>query len=172
MAIPTLESDGKMPDGYAKTQPYACLSYTAGNQTSGGTTSENIVALDTEMEKNRIFHDNATNNSQIRVADAGVYKFIVTYVVNAAAAGKTFEAWMKKNGSNVANSTIHESMPNSGDQIITRSYIITLAALDYIEFAWCSRDDGTMILEKNTGGASPTSPDAPCVMVCVHRVSL
>ena len=92
--------------------------------------------------------------------------------MNATAGGKNFDLWLLLNGSNVANSNIHESLPNSGDQLITRTYVISVSANDYIEWNWCSRDDAGLILETQSSGASPTTPVAPCALLTVTRISL
>jgi hypothetical protein len=170
--VPRLDSDGKFPEIYGKVQPYGSFAYVSGNQTSGGTTTANKLLFDTDLYKSRLIHDTVTNSERVQFIDGGIYAFHVQCLVNATAGGKNFDLWLLLNGSNVANSNVHESLPNSGDQLITRTYIISVSANDYIEWNWCSRDDAGLILETQSAGASPTTPVAPCALLTVSRISL
>ena len=172
MIVPRLDSDGKFPEIYGKVQPCATLTYTAGNQTSGGTTSANLILFDTEVTKQRILHDNVTDSSRVQVIDGGLYEFRISVLVNPTASSSEFDLWLRKNGTNVANSCIHESMPKDGDQHISRTFILQLVADDYVEWVWCSRNDASLILETQAAGANPTTPVAPCAILTVSRVSL
>lgn len=171
MARPELEADGKLPFKYLKGIPMANFAFTGGNQVTGGVTSENLILLDTEGIKQYIIHSTVTNSSRMQVMYAGTYRFSLTAIVKSSAANKTVEIYAKVNGTIAANSGIHQSTSNTADGVLTRTFLVTLAANDFVEFAWCSRDDASMLLETNAGGVSPTTPTQPCVAINVQLLS-
>jgi hypothetical protein len=166
--FPVLDSDGKLPIRFTRRIPFGTFIRTT-NQSSGGVTSENLITFDTDVSKNMIEHGAST--SVIKVFEAGLYWGNIRITVNASASNKTIELYPKVNGVIVANAAVHESLPNTGDQLISRVYVAVLAAGDTIEWAWVSRDDASMIIEANAAGVSPTSPASPSAVFNLMRVS-
>lgn len=109
-----------------------------------------------------------TCKSKIVVHEAGVYniQFSVQFVNTDASIHDT-DIWMRKNGSDVADSNSQFSIPNKhgaidGHLIGVANLFIDLAPNDYVELMWHTTDISTTIqyLAAQTGPIRPATPSA------------
>lgn len=150
--------------------PYAHLSDST-TQSSGGTSSANLVTYDTDAYKVGITHSTVTNPSRVTIDNAGAYAIEFSAVVNASGVNKHIDIWLKVDGSNVANSNTHYELPLSGETLVTVELFYVFTANQYFEIAWASTDDAGMTLLATAAAASPTRPASPSVIVTVNKVS-
>jgi len=141
-------------------------------QVSGGTTSENLAAFDTDEIKYKITHSTVTNNSRIYIDVDGVYRIDVTATPEASVANKTARFWLKVDGVNVPRTGVRLLVPtNAAESVTTFSYIYRFTAGQYFQIAWCSVDNAGMQLTAVGAGANPTRPASPSIMANVFKIS-
>jgi len=153
--------------------PYAML-MSDQDQTTGGTTSENLVTY------NRIiFSDgiNVENNSRITFAYPGQYLVTVSLqVTNTQNQIKEFELWAKNSGVNYPLSNTRFDVPASkgmasaGHLVAAVAGIFTVTNGEYLEMAWWS-DGANVKLEHYAAGTNPTRPEIPSVILTVNFIS-
>lgn len=153
--------------------PYAML-MSDQDQTTGGTTSENLVTY------NRIiFSDgvNVENNSRITFAYPGQYLVTVSLqVTNTDNSIKEFELWAKNSGTNYPLSNTrfdvpaNKGMASAGHLVANVAGIFTVTNGEYLEIAWWS-DGANVKLEHYAAGTNPTRPEIPSVILTVNFVS-
>lgn len=106
--------------------------------------------------------------SRIVVANAGLYRFSASFQLTSGSASvKNVYLWYRKNGVDIANSTLITSM-DSGTAIRApaRSLLISLAASDYIELMWAA-DDTNVTLDAIP--ATAFAPAAPAALLTVQQ---
>lgn len=106
--------------------------------------------------------------SRIVVANAGLYRFSASFQLTSGSASvKNVYLWYRKNGVDIANSTLITSM-DSGTAIRapSRSLLISLAANDYIELMWAA-DDTNVTLDAIA--ATAFAPAAPAALLTVQQ---
>lgn len=106
--------------------------------------------------------------SRIVVANAGLYRFSASFQLTSGSASvKNVYLWYRKNGVDIANSTLVTSM-DSGTAIRapSRSLLVSLAANDYIELMWAA-DDVNVTLDAIA--ATAFSPAAPAALLTVQQ---
>ena len=106
--------------------------------------------------------------SRIVVANAGLYRFSASFQLTSGSASvKNVYLWYRKNGVDIANSTLITSM-DSGTAIRApaRSLLISLAASDYIELMWAA-DDTNVTLDAIA--ATAFAPAAPAALLTVQQ---
>jgi hypothetical protein len=150
--------------------PVATLSSTA-NQTSGGVTTANNVTFNSNDLLSQITHSTSSNTSQVWTQSAGKYLITFSVMFDTALPNKHISIWLKKNGSNVANSGTDKSItPAVEEQLITVTWIQDLLAGEYIEVAWWS-DDAGCVLRAELSTTAPTRPASPSVILTINKVS-
>lgn len=105
--------------------------------------------------------------SRIVVANSGLYKFSASFQLTSGSASvKNVWFWFRKNGVDIANSSMITSM-DSGTAIRTpsRSLFFSLVAGDYIEIFWAS-DDVNVTLDNIA--ATAFAPAAPAALLTVN----
>lgn len=106
--------------------------------------------------------------SRIVVANAGLYKFSASFQLTSGSASvKNVWFWFRKNGVDIANSSMITSM-DSGTAIRTpsRSLFFSLVSGDYIEIFWAS-DDVNVTLDNIA--ATAFAPAAPAALLTVNQ---
>lgn len=106
--------------------------------------------------------------SRIVVANAGLYRFSASFQLTSGSASvKNVYLWYRKNGVDIANSTLVTSM-DSGTAIRapSRSLLASLAAGDYIELMWAA-DDTNVTLDAIP--ATAFAPAAPAALLTVQQ---
>jgi len=117
-----------------------------------------------------------TCKSKLKAEIAGVYnvQFSVQFVNTSANIHDT-DIWMRKNGTNVADTNSQFSVPNrhgsvDGHLIGALNLFVELAADEYIELMWATTNASTTI-EYIAAQTGPVRPAAPSAIVTVDLVS-
>jgi hypothetical protein len=150
----------------------------AKDQLAGGTglaNTEAIVTYDTEEGANGIYHETPDGNgnwSRIYVPKTGVYEAWYSIQTNLTqGAGCLTTIWVKLNGQNLDRTSTDLTITSSNELSLPFvSYILTLNAGDYIEFAFSATDD-RMFLEAQSTRLGPSRPAVPSVIVGIKQIA-
>lgn len=109
--------------------------------------------------------------SRLVAAQSGYYNLtLMLQLASTSANAKTIYVWLRKNGTDVANSTrAFTNDINNGFTPLTVTFPVSLAASDYVEFYWASNDIAVS-LSPITGLAF--APAAPSALAAVVQVQL
>ena len=141
------------------------------NQTNGGSTTANIVALDSSpLLSNGV---SVVSGNKITFANAGQYEVIVELAfTNSTGSNPTIQGWLSQNGTNIANSTQDVQFTGGSGNVVllVTSWIVNVSAGDYIQAYWsCSAT--TVSLAYQAAGTSPTRPASPSASAVVFSLS-
>jgi hypothetical protein len=155
--------------------PYAMLMSNQ-DQSSVGTTSENLISYNTPIFQNGIFVENST---RLRFQYAGQYLIIVNcQFSNRGNTAAEFEIWAKDKGVNYPLSNTRFDIPARKSvsiyshvvAIINGIFTINDPETEYLEIAWWS-DSTDVFLEHYAAGTNPTRPEIPSVILTANFVS-
>jgi hypothetical protein len=116
------------------------------------------------------------SNSRITVTRAGFYKFDFNLLLkNTDSSSHIASFWLRKNGTNIANSNTDATVPSQGGgvpgtAVITIVFTLQLAASDYIEVMW-STPNVAVTLDFTAAQTSPTRPVTPSVIANINRIA-
>lgn len=112
-----------------------------------------------------------TSSSRLNAAVAGFYQIDAVFqLTSGSSSAKNVYFWLRKNGSNVAESTRAVTVNiNNGFVPIALNYTISLAASDYVELYWAA-DSTDVTLDALA--ASAFAPAAPSVLVNINQLQL
>ena len=144
------------------------------DQTAANTTTAYAITFDTTDFTNGV---TLSNSSRLNVAQAGIYnlQFSIQFK-NTTNDGQDVDVWLRKNGTNIANSNSRFHLParkSGGDPshlIAALNLFVSLAANDYVEIMWRPTDVGVS-LEHFATSSSPTRPAVPSVIATLSFVS-
>lgn len=114
--------------------------------------------------------------SQITAAYTGVYDIQFSSQYNSTnVALQDVSVWLRKNGSDVANTNTMVSVANShggvdGHVVVARNFVLSVQAGDYLELCW-SNTDAAVSMAFTAAQASPVRPATPSVMTTLTFVS-
>jgi hypothetical protein len=144
--------------------------YDTTTQTNAGTTSSNLVTLNSTTASKSV---SVVSGSKVTFATAGTYlvNFLGQYAFTGGASNYTITVWYAINGSPVANSsfTFTTTSAQNANVLATVEDITSLTAGDYIQFYWWSGAGG-MALTYVGAGSNPTRPASPSVNL--HAIQL
>jgi hypothetical protein len=155
--------------------PYSMLMSNQ-DQSSAGTTSENIISYNTPIFQNGIFVESST---RLRFQYAGQYLIIVNcQFSNRGNTAAEFEIWAKDKGVNYPLSNTRFDIPARKSvsiyshvvAIINGIFTINDPETEYLEIAWWS-DSADVFLEHYAAGTNPTRPEIPSVILTANFVS-
>jgi hypothetical protein len=155
--------------------PYAMLMSNQ-DQSSAGTTSENLITYNTPIFQNGIFVENST---RLRFQYAGQYLIIVNcQFSNRGNTAAEFEIWAKDKGVNYPLSNTRFDIPARKSvsiyshvvAVINGIFTINDPETEYLEIAWWS-DSADVFIEHYAAGTSPTRPEIPSVILTANFVS-
>ena len=107
------------------------------------------------------------SSSQLTIANAGVYSITFSAQLKGDGGQDTIFMWLKKNGTNVADTTTKSIVKNNEEIVMTVEYIVEAAANDYYEIAWQNvNGDGDLLYE----AASGNIPAIPSIITTVKQV--
>lgn len=158
---------GPLAPGY-----YGCF-YDKTTQSVASTSTAYVFTYNTTDGHNGV---SLVNNSKITVAHPGMYnlQFSVQFS-NSDTQIHDADIWVRKNGSDYADSNSQFTIPNShggthGRLIAVANFFIQLTANDYVELAWHATN--TAIVAEYIGTqTSPTRPTTPSVIVTINQIS-
>ena len=144
------------------------------DQTAANTTTAYAVTFNTTDFTNGV---TLSNSSRLNVAQAGIYnlQFSIQFK-NTTNDGQDVDVWLRKNGTNIANSNSRFHLParkSGGDPshlIAALNFFVSLAASDYVEIMWRPTDVGVS-LEHFAASSSPTRPAVPSAIATLSFVS-
>lgn len=118
-----------------------------------------------------VVNDGSGNPTRITVADSGFYQVSVSnQYTSTNASSKDVQTWLRKNGTDVANSNSYVTLTGNNENLIFAStYTLSLQANEYFQIMWASNDTTVSI---NSIAATGYSPASPSVIVTVTQVQL
>ena len=127
------------------------------------------ITYDAPSNKYKIDRD-ATNNERIVFEEAGEYLLAFTAeITSSSASDVTFYFWPAKNGTNIANLGMVKTIHNNGGKLLaSRTYLLELAANDYIEMKWASDSTNGSLSATSATSFSPASPASTLAITRVH----
>jgi hypothetical protein len=149
--------------------------YDETNQTAASTTVAYVIGIGKQFEANGV---SITSSNRISFAYAGTYN--IQYSIqftNSNTGASTIDnadVWLRKNGSDVADSNSIFGVPTSkggtnGAMIAAVNYVLTVAAGDYLQLAWAVTNTTVSILT-TAAQTGPTVPITPGVIVTAQQV--
>lgn len=147
---------------------YYGLFISTATQTNAGTTTANLVGLDTSVRANGITNSSGT----LTFANAGKYQITTELAAsNSSGSNPVFRSWLSQNGTNLANTLQDiQLLGGSGNVSMTScTWIIDVLANDTIQVYWSSSAT-TVSLIYQAGGTSPTRPASASAIVSVAQV--
>jgi collagen type VII alpha len=143
------------------------------------TTSQTAAAINTPQAITINTADAANNgvsivsSSRVTFANAGVYSltFSIQFTNTSTANGAT-QVWLKKNGTNLADTNSHYDVPDKqgsaySSEILTVNFVLELAASDYIQVFW---QTSTTSVSLETLAASGGYPRTPSIIFTATQV--
>jgi hypothetical protein len=104
------------------------------------------------------------SSSQITFAYTGVYSltFSIQFTNTSTANGST-QIWLKKNGTNLADTSSHYDVPDKqgssfSSEILTVNFVLSLTATDYIQVFWQTANTSVTIETLAASGGYPRTP--------------
>ncbi len=98
------------------------------------------------------------SNSRMTFENAGVYSTTFSAQFQCSSGADTAWVWLKKNGTNVAESATKITMANNTSQTMTVNFVNELVANDYLEIAWQNNSGNAVIIAENASGNVPAIP--------------
>lgn len=140
------------------------------DQTAAAINTGQVVTFDTTDISYGV---SLVSGSQITVANAGTYNIqFSVQLANADAQDQDVWLWLKKNGTNVADSggrvtVVSKHGSVDGHLIAIWNVFLTLAANDYVQLYWETTNTNCRIEQLPAAGDHPA---APSVILTVNRV--
>lgn len=118
-----------------------------------------------------VVNDGSGNPTRLTVSEAGLYMVSVSNQYTSASANqKDIQTWLRKNGTDVANSNSYTTLAlNGGTLVFATTYILSLLKNEYIQIMWATNDTNVSI---NSIAATGYSPAAPSAIVTVTQIQL
>lgn len=145
------------------------------DQTAASITTAYAFSLNTTEYSNEVLVD-TVDNTKVKFNQYGVYN--VQFSIQFASTDtqlQDVDVWLRKNGTDVANSNSRFSVPNShgsvdGHVIAALNYFVDLDPNDYIQLMWCTSSTNVSA-QHIAAGTSPTRPVTPSVILTAAFVS-
>lgn len=124
-----------------------------------------IPYTNNDASNNGIVYNNSTH---IQVLNQGVYMFILTAQLKSTNSNTgTVQFWLKKNGSNVADSAFKEELKQT-TKLVCANWQLSLQTNDYIEISW-QTDDVSISIEHFA--ANGNVPQIPSVILTASQIT-
>ena len=98
------------------------------------------------------------SNSRITLANSGTYNIQFSAQVLAATGADTVWIWLKKNGTNVADTSTKLVLRNNEADVAAWNFVVDGAAADYFELAWQSSGGHAKLFAEAAAGNYPAIP--------------
>jgi hypothetical protein len=139
------------------------------NQPNGGSTTANLVALDTQIIT-AVGISNAAG--AITIANAGIYEVIFElFYTSTAGANPVISQWLSQNGTNIANSTQDFQLLGGANTVQASSCVwhVQASASDTIRAYW-SCSDTRVSLAYQSALTNPTRPASPSAIFTIKQI--
>ena len=144
------------------------------NQTASSTTTAYTVGINS-TDSNSL-GVSIVNGNQITFAHAGVYNVQFSMqLVNTASAIHNVNIWLRKNGTDIADSNGQATIPAksgslAGQSIASWNYVLQVADNDYLQLMWQTENTAVSI-ETIPSGTTPNTPESPGIIVTATQVA-
>lgn len=140
-----------------------------GTQTNPVANAINVVTFTNIGPANGII---VVNNTELTVANAGVYTMLFTTIINKTAGGTSnISIWLRLNGTDIAGSRQDLELTNTLAQIFTSgNFTLSMLAGSNIQLCWSSADT-TVQLAALPAAINPVRPTGDSVKVTLTRIS-
>jgi len=146
--------------------------YDTTTQNISSTTTAYLVSINSTYETNGVVNN---TTGRMTFQHAGTYSITISIqFVNTNNSVQNCNFWVRKNGTDMADSNSQFTIPNShgsvsGQMVGTVNYVFTVAANDYIEF-WWQAESTSVAIETIAAGTTPTTPVTPGVIATATQV--
>jgi hypothetical protein len=112
-----------------------------------------------------------TNSNRINLTYAGTYALmLVVNLTKTDSGADDAYFWLRKNGSDVANSTQRQRLDgNNAHELVICQWTETVTAGQYLQVAWASPDTD-LSLTYAAAGTTPTRPATPSVHAHIFQI--
>lgn len=142
------------------------------DQSISSATAEQVITFNGDIHHSEITR---TSSSRFTITKSGSYLITFSILAQSSVAGKQLAVWMKKGGTNVADSaTYYTFKANNATAVITVTFIYHFDANDYFEFWMWGNDtgiklDATAALAASAG-VNPAVPACPSIIMTCNFV--
>ena len=138
-------------------------------QTAASPNTAYSITYDAPTNNFKIDRD-ATNNERIVFEETGEYLLSFTAEITSSSASDVkFYFWPAKNGTNIANMTMVKTVHNNGGTMLaSRTFLLELAANDYIELKWAVNSTNGSLGVTAATSFSPASPSSTLAITRIH----
>jgi hypothetical protein len=142
---------------YAEASGFYGSFYDTTDQTAAAVNTPYAMKLNTTVESNQI---SVLNNSQITFKNRGTYNIQFSAQFSQSSASDHFIwIWMRKNGTDIPNSTGKISIKGSkGDLVAAWNFVLSVLGGDYVEIMWAVEDTGIVLLHDAPTAFAPAVP--------------
>jgi hypothetical protein len=128
----------------------------------------NLVTFSALEEGNGV---TLTNTNRINLTNAGTYCLMLVINLTKTDSGEDDAYfWLRKNGSDVANSTQHQRLDgNNVHELVICQWTETVTAGQYLQVAWAS-PDADLSLTYAAAATTPTRPATPSVHAHIFQI--
>jgi hypothetical protein len=98
------------------------------------------------------------SNSRLTIANSGVYSITFSAQLKEVGGTDTIYLWLKKNGTNVADTGTKTVVRNNDENIMTVEYIVQAAANDYYEIVFQNVNGHAQLYYEAASGNIPATP--------------
>jgi hypothetical protein len=98
------------------------------------------------------------SNSRLTIANSGVYSITFSAQLKEIGGTDTIYLWLKKNGTNVADTGTKTVVRNNDENIMTVEYIVQAAANDYYEIVFQNANGHAQLFYEAASGNIPATP--------------
>jgi hypothetical protein len=149
-------------------RPYLSV-YDSTTQTAPNSASVYAVTYNNTVDTNFV---SIVSNSRITVQRTGVYNIQFSMQLqNSAASDYNVQIWLRKNGSDIADSNTEVTVPGkhagiNGAVVAAWNFLLPLSANDYVQLYWWA-ENSAVNMPYVAGLSSPTRPAIPSVILTV-----
>lgn len=157
----------------AATTLYYGAFYDTTTQTTGGTSTANLITFNTTDVAKGISGGTSALSGKITFAHAGAYAINLDaqMYLNGGGGGTNFTFWYAVNGTNATASSFTYSLAvSSAQNLASLEDINTFNAGDYIQFYWWASTATYPQLLHTAAGTNPTRPETPSVNLSIWNV--
>lgn len=147
--------------------------YDTTTQTTGGTSTANLITFNTTDVARGISGGTSGASGKITIAKAGSYAINLDaqMYLNGGGGGTNFTFWYAVNGTNATASSYTYSLAvSSAQNLASLEDINTFNAGDYIQFYWWASTNTYPQLLSTAAGTNPVRPVTPSVNLSIWNV--
>lgn len=151
--------------------PHVASFYDTTHQTASINTATAMTVNTTDISRGI----SLTNSSKVTVSRKGTYNLqFSAQLLNTDSAEHNISIWLRKNGSDVADSCTDITVPAKhgsvdGAEVAAWNFFIDLVAGDYVQLMW-STPSAQVTIDYTAARTSPVRPATPSLIVTMNEV--